>query len=39
MRYVTQNGFIVDAESGEIVDTVIDEIAYLQLDYYNNHSH
>ena len=37
--YTVQDGYIVNVENGEVVDIVIDEIIYLQLDYYNNHSH
>jgi hypothetical protein len=37
MRYQIVDGLIIDIETGEVVDTIIDEIAYLQLDYYNNH--
>jgi hypothetical protein len=37
--YTIQDGYIVNVENGEIVDVVIDEIVYLQLDYYNNNSH
>jgi hypothetical protein len=39
VKYIINDGYIVDRETGEVVDTIIDEIAYLQLDYYNNHSH
>jgi len=39
MRYVINQGLIIDQETGEVVDIVIDEITYLQLDYYNNHPH
>jgi hypothetical protein len=38
-RYKIENGYIIDTENGEVIDVVIYEIAYLQLDYYNNNSH
>jgi len=34
--YTIQDGYIVNVENGEIVDTVIFELQDLQLDYYNN---
>jgi hypothetical protein len=36
VKYIINNGLIIDTKTGEVVDTIIDEISYLQLDYYNN---
>jgi hypothetical protein len=36
VKYIVNNGLVIDVETGEVVDTIIYELIDLQLDYYNN---
>jgi len=36
MKYTISNGYIIDKETGEVLEQIYYEIVDLQIDYWNN---